>query len=194
MTPNNQLITSDFLKKLQVPFVAHPDIAEVVAAFLAAFAGISYSKLSTGKSPQITGVPGVESGIELKGKYSPDVVFGIDNYLSKIRAAPQNQIDALMRPLCQELVGTAWELLKERNLVSRKHPSPAVQFLRHVRNASFHGNKFHFYKGEPKIAAKWRAAAITNVMQGDSVFFKFMNYADALWLTTDVYDEVLGSP
>jgi hypothetical protein len=193
MKNDKQIVTSNFLSTIQVPLVVHPEISPYVGVFYAAFAAFSYCRTTAGHVPGIPGVSGVQSGIELRGNHSPDVVFGYDTYVSRIRQAPASSIHDVFRPLCQSLVGTAWELLAGRKVVSIHDDRPNVQFLRHVRNGAIHGNRIQLGRKEPVNPARWRNVEIVKAIQGKRVFFEFLNYADALWLIKDVYDEVLGT-
>lgn len=42
----------------------------------------------------------------------------------------------------------------------RDKTSPLMEFLRHLRNACAHGNRWHFANGEPKQPAAWRHFAV----------------------------------
>ena len=55
----------------------------------------------------------------------------------------------------------AYERIKNRNINSQ-----IIEVLRHVRNASSHGNRFNFYKNEPCKTVEWRNIKIDEKEKG----------------------------
>ena len=64
--------------------------------------------------------------------------------------------------------------------------SPEFEFLRHVRNAIAHGNRFHLRRDEPRRPAYFRGFEVSKALQGRELFWEFMGPGDAL----DLLDEV----
>lgn len=94
---------------------------------------------------------------------------------------------------CSILLGSAYETLKSDKRYNRIAPHPTVQFLRHLRNAAFHGNRFNI-KGsevdsntnELKKQARWRSLEITPALQGTQPFFDLIEIGDTLKLLSDL--------
>ena len=92
------------------------------------------------------------------------------------------------------LVGGVFETLRENAYIKwAGETRPAAEFLRHVRNGSFHGNSFDFRHGEPKRHAEWNGIVITKALQDTPVFFDFLDLGDAVSLIRDVCIEVVPS-
>lgn len=89
---------------------------------------------------------------------------------------------------CCMLANTAYESVKEEN-----DHSPPFEFLRHVRNASSHGNRFSFATHEPARPAVWRTASFdhtakgaANPLQGKKCFGEVLGNADIIDLLWDI--------
>lgn len=62
-----------------------------------------------------------------------------------------------------------------------------MEFLRHIRNACSHGNKFTFKDDEPRRPAKLGSLAITRSLEGMSpVLFDFITLGDAVLLLDSI--------
>jgi hypothetical protein len=59
------------------------------------------------------------------------------------------------------LANTAYEAVKDLN-----DKSPEFEFLRHIRNAGSHQNKFNFFPKEPSLPAYWKEAIIDHTKKG----------------------------
>lgn len=100
----------------------------------------------------------------------------------------------LIATISQQLLGHCWEILKHNNLIpSAKDAPKEIEFYRHIRNGSFHGNRFHFKKGEPRFTAKWRGLVIKKELEGKFIFRNsledsgfFLNHGDPLYLLADI--------
>lgn len=90
------------------------------------------------------------------------------------------------RLLYQVLLGSCYETLKEHGVLIGKEQAPEVSFFRHIRNACFHGNKFHFERMEPRGAPRWRGLSISRVLEGEPLFYSFWKPADPLHLLADI--------
>jgi hypothetical protein len=51
---------------------------------------------------------------------------------------------------------------------------PLLQFARHLRNASAHGNRWHFAKGEPRYPAAFRTLQLDASLEGEPVFLDYL--------------------
>lgn len=83
-------------------------------------------------------------------------------------------------------VGSVYELLKDRY----QSTSPTWQFFRHVRNASFHGNKFNLHSGQPNHPAHWRGLEIDRSLNGTPLIYDFLAPGDVFLLMSDVVKEI----
>ncbi|MBN1778607.1 MAG: hypothetical protein JW816_00060 [Candidatus Buchananbacteria bacterium] len=68
-----------------------------------------------------------------------------------------------------------------------------MQFLRHIRNASAHENKFFWGHGEKqrqdcinRLPVSWRGKTIKETMENDSLYMNFMNPGDIFFLLSDI--------
>ena len=98
----------------------------------------------------------------------------------------------LLSIAAQQLIGHTWEILRINGHVPAYH-EPVLEFFRHIRNGCFHGNAFHFKRGEPRNLAQWRGMEITQANQGKRIFRTdlseneyFLNWGDPLVLLHDV--------
>ena len=64
--------------------------------------------------------------------------------------------------------------------------TPELEFLRHVRNAVAHGNRFNIRSDEPKRPARFRGFEISQSLNGTELFWQFIGPGDVL----DLLDEV----
>jgi len=97
-----------------------------------------------------------------------------------------------LRAACGMLANTAYESVKIHN-----DKSPVFEFLRHVRNAASHGNKFNFSANEPARAAEWQGAKFAwnckgsaNALHGTECFGTFIGAADLIHLLWDVEQRI----
>lgn len=75
--------------------------------------------------------------------------------------------------------------------------SPEFEFLRHVRNAASHWNRFTFYENEPCRPASWRGVVLDHMMKGSSnpmhgreCFGATLGPADLIQLLADVESQL----
>lgn len=90
--------------------------------------------------------------------------------------------------LCMMLANLTYETVKAQN-----DKSPEFEFLRHVRNAASHNNKFFFRDSEPRRPACWRGLSLDHTIKGtnnpmfDNICFgPTLGPADLLELLRDV--------
>ena len=86
-------------------------------------------------------------------------------------------------------LGSSYEVLKDNHYST----DPLWQFFRHLRNACFHGNKFHFRGSGPRHKAEWRGLKITSALDKTPLFFSFLLVGDVIWLLGDVTNRI-GMP
>jgi len=99
---------------------------------------------------------------------------------------------AMVVPCCM-VVGLAYEWLASDPRYISIGSDPAVQFLRHLRNAAFHGNQFNMRAdlfdpatGQLKKKASWRSIELLPSHNGTAPFFKLLEAGDPLWLLHDI--------
>ena len=96
---------------------------------------------------------------------------------------PTYNLEFLRRGLAAAVISVHDEI-KRRNLDDKE---PDMEFLRHVRNACGHGNRFTFKGDEPRRPAVLRELAITRAHDGVSpVLFDFLTIGDAVMLLDSV--------
>ena len=73
-----------------------------------------------------------------------------------------------------------------------------LRFLRHVRNAAAHDNRFYFGAGKQRdrtldgLPVRWRTKTIDASLEGKQLFHNFLGAGDLLFLLSDV--SALASP
>ena len=93
---------------------------------------------------------------------------------------------SVIQTICQSFCISAFETLVASPHHSIVAAHPMVQFLRHLRNASAHGNRFHFAAGQPDKPAHWNAKVIEPGLQGQECFFAFVGPGDLPPLLEDI--------
>ena len=114
---------------------------------------------------------------------------GIDLYraFEEMVAAPQRNLAVLRATLLVGLV-TVGDAMKTASMYDG---SPGLEFLRHVRNAAAHGNRFNLMRGEPKRPAHFRDFEITGEdLNGKTLLFDFMLPGDVFDLFDYLMDHV----
>lgn len=102
-------------------------------------------------------------------------------------------LDAYVNSCCCMLANSAYETVKENN-----DKSPEFEFLRHIRNASSHQNKFVFYSREPALPAHWKGAMIDHNLKGkenplyeEKCFGSFFGVPDLIDLLKEIEDKMI---
>lgn len=74
--------------------------------------------------------------------------------------------------------------------------TPELEFVRHLRNAVSHGNKFHFTSGGLSRSAQFGALVITGSLQDQPALFEFIGPGDLFALFDHVAAHLrqLGNP
>ncbi len=81
-----------------------------------------------------------------------------------------------------------WEEKDFQNLLKKQE----LQFIKHLRNASAHKNKFYFGKGKErekilkKLPVIWRNKEISEKIEGEDLYFSFMAPGDLPILLSDI--------
>ena len=69
--------------------------------------------------------------------------------------------------------------------------APILEFLRHLRNAVSHGNRWHFRNGEPRRPASFGSFVLDAGLDGtDGVLFEFLSTGDVFQLMDDVAEHL----
>jgi hypothetical protein len=77
------------------------------------------------------------------------------------------------------LISMAGDQLRRNDYFDK---TPELEFMRHLRNALSHGNKFHFLGGEPHRPASFQGYSLDASMHGQPVFFDYILPGDVLEL------------
>ncbi|PZC49151.1 MAG: hypothetical protein C1O27_000520 [Chloroflexi bacterium] len=85
---------------------------------------------------------------------------------------------------------SAYQAIKDKHSIKACDDRPAVEFLRHVRNASAHGNVFYLKGKEPRKQAGWRGKEIIKPLDGTTLLYSFLKPGDVLQLVDDVFQLV----
>jgi hypothetical protein len=164
----------------QIQFVHGFPFFEMVGTFMVAVSG---SKSVFDKSNRM--------------KWKEDEFIPLNGILSKgqhfyhhdiHRQATNRHIDQTqyIKSCCCMLANIAYESVKDDN-----DRSPEFEFLRHIRNAGSHRNKFHFSPKEPTSPASWGGATIEHRLNGTECFGTFIGTGDILYLLKDIETKVI---
>jgi hypothetical protein len=155
---------------------------DMVTAFTAAIAGLeSIFDVNNRMNFQ------PNEGVVLEGRVHPEI--RLESFsIHRLMITGVITTQYLTQSLCNMLINTAYESVKDRN-----DHSPLFEFFRHIRNASSHKNQFFFRPNEPQRPAEWRGLVIdhnakgaSNPLSGTQCFGGFIGIADAIQLIWDV--------
>jgi len=144
--------------------------------------------------------PGNPMNLKENGYIAADGVIteGMHFYPYSVRKLAQDSHITLANftaSCCIMLANTAYETVQEQN-----NKSPEFEFLRHIRNASSHSNKFNFNKKEPKLSAQWRGCKLdhtlrggNNPLYGKTCFGEFIGPGDLVHLLYDIEQQLQTS-
>lgn len=174
----NSLTTMTFIKGR--PFY------DMVMSFIAATVGLgplfepdNPSKLSAEQQAWYLGKVRPDIGIDM-GQVHRECISGALSPTTAVKA------------LCCMLITGTYACAEGHN-----DHSPEFEFLRHLRNAAAHGNRFNFYPGEPRRPASWSGCAIDHTLKGvanplanTECVGTFMSAGDVLTLLHDIEAKV----
>ncbi|MEK7872236.1 MAG: hypothetical protein AAB502_00075 [Chloroflexota bacterium] len=126
----------------------------------------------------------------LKGNHSPDITLLLPDLARELSGKSMAEVTKYVRPVLVDLVVGAWAALQRDAKVDAKHPSPAVQFMRHVRNGCAHDNRILIRDKDPIRVAEWRGVRLTKGDNGKLVLYQLLNVADVFHLVNDVFWEL----
>ena len=110
--------------------------------------------------------------------------------MKQLENASLSEIEQTLRPTFNEALISSYAALQTNFGIGPSDDRPEVQFIRHARNASAHGNVFNLTKGEPRKPAIWRGIEITKELNGTTFLYKFLKAGDVLKLIDDVFQLV----
>jgi hypothetical protein len=142
-----------------IAFTPGSKFYEPALTFVAATAGLT-DIFDSSKPNPLKGKTGVYSG---SGTHHAHV--DLEAAIDAIRAGALGA-NAAVENLCCMLAVTAWEA----SGFDASNPDPAVQVLRHMRNAAGHDNRWQFSTGQPKLPAKWDKFDLVPSMHGGHCF------------------------
>jgi len=179
-------------------FHYHPLIKPYATAYSQVIAGIlGWRFISTDELEQLVirggGSDRVALATEALKKVHNNITFSFRKSVLPLVAGSVDH-HQLLSLVAQQFIGHCWEILKYNNFIPvPEKAGPVLEFCRHVRNGSYHGNHFFFETGKPPFEAKWHDLDITANLQGKRVFRDslkekeyFLNYGDALYLLLDI--------
>lgn len=155
----------------------HPDANAGLSQILMVIAAVSAIKV---------GKPAI---LQFKGVGSPILIDG-PKLIQQLRHATMTQIERALRSLYNELLISAYAALQHKHGVKAGDNRPEVEFLRHARNASAHGNIFTLKSKEPIKPAVWREMEITQNLIGKVLIYRFLKAGDLSQLIDDVFQLV----
>lgn len=103
--------------------------------------------------------------------------------LQDVAKLEKKSIERTQAMLSLALIGMSYEFLNDCEEYQNKLSDlPEVQFLRHCRNAAFHGNKFSLRSSQPDKPAQWKGFEITSGLDGCQMIPEFIEPGDAVEL------------
>ena len=130
--------------------------------------------------------------VNFNGKWVKPRHFFPHDVVSNIKSGKYS-LQSYVNSSCCMLANSAYESVKNDN-----DKSPEFEFLRHIRNASSHQNKFMFYSSEPTLPAYWNGAVIDHTMKGnknplddEDCFGSFFGVSDIIDLLKEIEDKMI---
>ena len=84
------------------------------------------------------------------------------------------------------------DIIWEEADFSQLHEKPELQFLKHLRNASAHNNRFYFGTGQQrastlsKLPVVWRGKEINETLENTPLYMNFLQPGDLFYLLADI--------
>lgn len=116
--------------------------------------------------------------------------LSIDRSIQRIRFNPQYNLDFVGAFLMSNLSIIA-DALAHNSYFTK---SPELEFVRHLRNAINHGNRFFFTPREPCRPAHFSTFTISKSLQGQNAFWSFLMPGDVLDLLEEVESQMRAIP
>jgi hypothetical protein len=131
--------------------------------------------------------PGDDMTANLVRKDGTNVTYDLRDLLLKHRRNKTFN-KAFLRTLFSGLLSYVYDVAKANGLMRQ---TPEYEFLRHLRNAVSHGNRFTLRKGEPTRPACFGNFRIDRSLNGmENVLFSYVKPGD----TMDLLDLLRGRP
>ncbi|RWX46936.1 hypothetical protein H206_00248 [Candidatus Electrothrix aarhusensis] len=94
-----------------------------------------------------------------------------------------NNIDYMIIPM-MSMLSLIHDAIRDNGF---ENHTPEFEFLRHIRNAMSHGNRFTFRNGEPRRTASFEGFTINSSMNGtNNVLHNYIHFGDLLRLINHV--------
>ena len=156
-----------------------------ILTHLVASAGLTPVYEATNYPSFMAGVAGVFPGAAIGARVD------LAECVRKVRAGavPQQQAEI---SLASMLANATYESITKADR-DRLKGSPVFQFLRYVRNAASHSNRWHFFDHEPSARGEWNGFVIDDTLKGarhplhgTQCIYGTLKPADVLYLVRDV--------
>ncbi len=110
--------------------------------------------------------------LALKSEFQGNSIKIDADEIASVLVTDPNQIRTFTAPLVGlHIRAAASVIILAYETTAQYHDNgPLWEFLCHCRNAAAHNGLFHFYKGEPRLMAKWGTLNIQATMQGMPLF------------------------
>lgn len=115
---------------------------------------------------------GPQSEMRMGGKHHRYVLkVPLSDFFDIVGTGPSFNMP-YFRTVFSGAIAFVYELSREAGVHNTR---PECQFLRHLRNAVSHGNRFYFKRGQPNRPAKFKEFEITSALKGTpNVLFDFL--------------------
>lgn len=155
----------------------HPDADAGLAQFLMVVAAVGAVK---------AGRPAI---LDMQGETDSFLING-PALIEQLMEASWGTVQRAIRPIFNEIIISAFATLQTKYGIKAGDARPEVEFLRHARNASAHGNVFTIRGKEPIMPAKWNGKEISRDLNGTVLIYKFLKPGDVLRLIDNVFQLV----
>jgi len=177
-----------------VPLSFHPSFSGLVDSFRTVIAALTWLRASPTEAqkhfapwPYIITFDATASDKSIKVDKSAFVAFESD------AGVPGTPLFAsTLANLCRVLTISAKDIIEEQPDFASVKSVELFQFLRHVRNAAAHENRFYFGVGKQRdrtltgLPVTWRNKQVDAAVEGKQLFHGFLGAADLLFLLSDV--------
>jgi len=128
--------------------------------------------------------------ISFQSSVLEDTHLSKENYLAIALSDERTRVVGIYASCMTALF--AFESLKTLTGYEEIKNKEPIRLLGHLRNASAHGNKFHFYRGaarknfvDPGVL-RWRSKTVTKALQDTPAFPDFFSAGDFAYLFEDI--------
>lgn len=176
------------------PLCLHPSFSEIVDLFRTMVAALAWLRAAPEAAqqhfapwPYVITLDCTVSDKSIKLDKSAFVAFSVDS-----ASADTHLFAATLVNLCRVITISVRDIVADHLDFADVQSEEVLQFLRHIRNAAAHENRFYFGSGRRRertlqgLPVRWRNKAIEASTKGKLLFHTFLGAGDLMWLLSDV--------